>query len=162
MKRFIAIFLILFNFSYANSLGLSKTDLVILNKIKSLADEPIMKYSLMAIAIKETSVGKNMANFQSNDFGLFQSNIKTVLSRQYISDTPANRKYFALRLMNDVGFATANAIIELEYWRKVHKDNWIKIWSSYNTGFSYRSDTGFFYAKDILEIIKKLKNEYQL
>ena len=64
--------------------------------------------------------------------------------------------------MNDVGFATANAIIELEYWRKVHKDNWIKIWSSYNTGFSYRSDTGFFYAKDILEIIKKLKNEYQL
>ena len=162
MKRFIAIFLILFNFSYANSLGLSKTDLVILNKIKSLTDEPIMKYSLMAIAIKETSVGKNMANFQSNDFGLFQSNIKTVLSRQYISDTPANRKYFALRLMNDVGFATANAIIELEYWRKVHKDNWIKIWSSYNTGFSYRSDTGFFYAKDILEITKKLKNEYGL
>lgn len=82
MKRFIAIFLILFNFSYANSLGLSKTDLVILNKIKSLTDEPIMKYSLMAIAIKETSVGKNMANFQSNDFGLFQSNIKTVLSSQ--------------------------------------------------------------------------------
>lgn len=116
-----------------------------------------MKYSLMAIAIKETSVGKNMANFQSNDFGLFQSNIKTVLSRQYISDTPANRKYFALRLMNDVGFATANAIIELEYWREVHKDNWIKIWSSYNTGFSYRSDTGFLYAKDILGIIKKLK-----
>lgn len=80
MARFIVLFLIFLNFSFANSLGLTKTDLVILNKIKSLADEPIMKYSLMAIAIKESSVGKNMANFSSNDFGLFQSNIKTVLS----------------------------------------------------------------------------------
>ena len=162
MKKVLFLFFLTFDFIFANSLGLSKTDLIVLNKIKSLADEPIMKYSLMAIAIKETNIRKNMANFQSNDFGLFQSNIKTVLSRQYISDTPANRKYFALRLMNDVGFATANAIIELEYWREVHKDNWIKIWSSYNTGFSYRSDTGFLYAKDILGIIKKLKNEYQL
>ncbi len=162
MARFIVLFLIFLNFSFANSLGLTKTDLVILNKIKSLSDEPIMKYSLMAIAIKESSVGKNMANFSSNDFGLFQSNIKTVLSRQYIKDTPQNRKYYALKLMNDVGFATANAIIELEYWREVHKDNWIKIWSSYNTGFSYRSDTGYLYAKSILEITKKLKQEYGL
>ncbi len=160
--RFITIFLLLLNFTFANSLNLTKTDLVILNKIKSLTDEPIMKYSLMAIAIKESSVGKNIANFRSNDFGLFQSNIKTVLSRQYINDTPANRKYFALKLINDVGFATANAIIELEYWRTVHKDNWVKIWSSYNTGFSYKSDTGYLYAKSILEIIKKLKNEYKL
>lgn len=162
MARFIVLFLIFLNFSFANSLGLTKTDLVILNKIKSLADEPIMKYSLMAIAIKESSVGKNMANFSSNDFGLFQSNIKTVLSRQYIKDIPQNIKYYALKLMNDVGFATANAIIELEYWREVHKDNWIKIWSSYNTGFSYRSDTGYLYAKSILEITKKLKQEYGL
>lgn len=160
--RFITIFLLLLNFTFANSLNLTKTDLVILNKIKSLTDEPIMKYSLMAIAIKESSVGKNIANFRSNDFGLFQSNIKTVLNRQYINDTPANRKYFALKLINDVGFATANAIIELEYWRSVHKDNWVKIWSSYNTGFSYKSDTGYLYAKSILEIIKKLKNEYKL
>ncbi len=161
MKKLI-LFLIFSNLLFANSLGLTKTDLVILNKIKSLTDEPIMKYSLMAIAIKESSVGKNMANFKSNDFGLFQSNIKTVLNRQYVEDTPQNRKIFALKLMNDVGFATANAIIELEYWRGVHKDNWIKIWSSYNTGFSYRSDTGYLYAKSILEITKKLKNEYGL
>lgn len=45
--------------------------------MKSLTDEPIIKYSLMAIPIKETSVGKNMTNFKSNDFGLFQSKIST-------------------------------------------------------------------------------------
>ena len=162
MAKFISTFLILLNFSFANSLSLTKTDLIILNKIKSLTDEPIMQYSLMAIAIKESSVGKNMVNWKSNDFGLFQSNIKTVLSRQYVKDTPKNRKFYALKLMNDVGFASANAIIELEYWRGVHKDNWIKIWSSYNTGFSYRSDTGYLYAKSILEITKKLKHEYGL
>lgn len=162
MKKVLFLFFLTFNFIFANSLGLSKTDLLILNKIKSLADEPIMKYSLMAIAIKESSVGKNIANFQTNDFGLFQSNIKTVLRRQYITDTQENRKYFALKLMNDVGFATANAIIELEYWRGVHKDNWIKTWSSYNVGYSYDSEKGFLYAKSILDIIIKLKNEYQL
>ena len=58
--------------------------------------------------------------------------------------------------MNDVGFATANAIIELEYWRKVHKDNWIKIWSSYNTGFSYRR-TQVFLCKRYFRNYKKKK-----
>ena len=162
MARFIVLFLIFFNFSFANSLGLTKTDLVILNKIKSLADEPIMKYSLMAIAIKESSVGKNMANFSSNDFGLFQSNIKTVLSRQYIKDTPQNRKYYALKLMNDVGFATANAIVEIDYWKKVHNNNWVRIWASYNAGWRYRSTTGIIYANSIFDIMKKLRFEYNL
>ena len=39
----------------------------------------MMKYTLMAIAVKESSVGKNQVNVISNDYGLFQSNIKSVL-----------------------------------------------------------------------------------
>lgn len=166
MKKLLILFLIIFSLSsstaLANSLGLTKTDLIILNKIKSLTDEPMMKYTLMAIAIKESSVGKNQINYVSNDYGLFQSNIKSVLRRQYVADNYQNRLFFAKKLLNDVGFATANAIVEIDYWRGVHKDNWPKIWASYNTGWSYKGETGFNYASSILSIIKKLNTEYNL
>lgn len=165
MKKILIFILLISSFAFSNSsnsLGLSKTDIIILKKIKSLADDPMMQYSLMAIAIKESSVGKNQLNFKSKDFGLFQSNINSVLRRQYVENTNENQIYFAKKLVNNVGFAMANAIVELEYWRGVHKDNWAKIWASYNTGWNYKGETGFKYSNSIFEIIKKLKNEYNL
>ena len=162
MKKIIFLFLFLVNFCYCNSLGLSNKDITILKKIKSLTDDNYMKYTLMAIAIKESSLGKNLINHDSKDYGLFQSNIKSVIRRQKVKDTLYNRRYFAQKLVYDVGFSTANAIVEIDYWRKVHKDNWIKIWASYNAGWKYKSDTGIEYATSVFDIIKKLKFEYDL
>jgi hypothetical protein len=162
MKKTIFLLLLTFNICYSNSLGLSTMDIVILKKIKSLTDDNYMKYTLMAIAIKESSVGKNLVNSISNDYGLFQANIKSVIRRQKVKDTLYNRRYFAEKLVYDVGFSTANAIVEIDYWRKVHKDNWIKIWASYNAGWKYNSDTGLSYATSVFDIIKKLKYEYDL
>ncbi|UTJ06400.1 transglycosylase SLT domain-containing protein [Arcobacter roscoffensis] len=161
MKAFF--YLLLFStFLFSNSLNLNKKDLVILKKIKSLSDDEMLSYSLMAIAIKESKLGKYVVNHKTKDYGLFQANIKTVISRQKVKDTKENREFFANKLINDVSFSTANAIIELEYWRKVHKDNWAKTWASYNTGWRYDGKTGFKYANSIFEIIKKLKLEYRL
>lgn len=162
MQKILLSFTLLFSFLYSNSLGLTQKDIISLKKIKSLTNDEMMQYSLMAIAIKESSLGKNQINSKTNDYGPFQANIKTVLSRQKVADTPENRAYYANKLLNDVGFATANAIIELRYWRKVHKDNWARIWSSYNTGYKYKSNTGVKYAQSIFKIIKKLKVEYKL
>ena len=162
MKKILIFFLLFFTFAYSNSLGLSNTDIIILKKIKSLTDDKMMKYTLMALAIKESSVGKNQINLISNDFGLFQSNIKSVIRRQKVPDNIHNRRYFAQKLLDDVGFATANAIVEIDYWRKVHNENWVKVWASYNTGWSYKSDTGLAYASHVFDIIKKLKFEYDL
>lgn len=162
MKKIFLIFCIFSSFLYANSLNLNKNDIVVLKKIKSLTDDETMKYTLMALAIKESSIGRYVINSKSEDYGLFQSNIKTVLSRQKIKDTPLNRSIYAQKLVSDVGFATANAIIELQYWQKIHKGSWFKTWSSYNTGWKYKSNTGIKYATSIFEIIKKLKIEYKL
>lgn len=162
MKKILIILCLFYNFAFSNSLGLSETDIIILKKIKSLTDDRMMKYTLMALAIKESSVGKNQINLISNDFGLFQSNIKSVIKRQKVSDTIYNRRYFANKLVYDVGFSTANAIVEIDYWKKVHKNNWIKIWASYNTGWKYNSDIGIQYATSVFDIIKKLKYEYDL
>ena len=162
MRKTILLLLLTFNLCYSNSLGLSTLDIIILKKIKSLTDDNYMKYTLMAIAIKESSVGKNLVNSISNDYGLFQSNIKSVIRRQKVKDTLYNRRYFAEKLVYDVGFSTANAIVEIDYWRKVHKDSWMKIWASYNAGWKYSSDTGINYATSVFDIIKKLKYEYDL
>ena len=162
MKKTIIIFLLSITLSYANSLSLSNMDILILKKIKSLTDDNYMKYTLMAIAIKESSIGKNLINPISNDYGLFQSNIKSVIKRQKVQDTIYNRNYFAKKLVYDAGFSTANAIVEIDYWRNVHKDNWIKVWASYNTGWKYKSTTGLNYASSVFEIVKKLKYEYNL
>jgi len=141
MKKIFISFILSFSFLFSNSLNLTQNDIVILKKLKSLTDDKMMKYSLMAIAIKESSLGKYVINSKSEDYGLFQANIKTVLSRQKVKDNSYNRSIYAQKLINDVGFATANAIIELKYWKKVHKDNWFKTWSSYNTGWNYNSKT---------------------
>ena len=162
MKKIFFILILSFSNLFSNSLNLTQNDIVILKKLKSLTDDKMMKYSLMAIAIKESSLGKYVINSKSEDYGLFQANIKTVLKRQKVKDNSYNRSIFAQKLINDVGFATANAIIELKYWRKVHKDNWFKTWSSYNMGWKYNSETGIKYAEKVFDIIKKLKLEYKL
>ena len=162
MKKIIILFLLIINLCYSNSLGLTNTDIIILKKIKSLTNDNFMKYTLMAIAIKESSVGKNLINNASKDYGLFQANIKSVIRRQKVQDNIYNRNYFAKKLVYDAGFSTANAIVEIDYWRKVHKDNWIKVWASYNTGWKYKSTTGLNYASSVFEIVKKLKYEYNL
>lgn len=162
MKKICIILLLSFSFLFSNSLNLTKNDIIILKKIKSLTDDKMMKYTLMALAIKESSLGKYIINSKSEDYGLFQANIKTVLKRQKVKDNSYNRSIYAQKLINDVGFATANAIIELTYWRKVHKNNWSRIWSSYNTGWNYNSKRGVDYATKVFDIIKKLKFEYKL
>lgn len=162
MKKYLLLIFLIFNYSYANSLGLSEKDILILKEIKKLTKNKMMNYSLMAIAVKESSVGKNLINETSNDYGLFQSNIKTVINRYNIEDTTNNREYLSNKLLNDAGFSAVNAIQEINYWRKVHNNNWARVWSSYNTGWKYESDTGVKYAYSIFDIIKKLRFEYDL
>ena len=162
MKKTILLLLFTYNLSFSNSLGLTNVDLIILEKIKSLTDDKMMKYTLMAIAIKESSVGKKQINNISNDYGLFQSNIKSVIRRQKVEDNFHNRIFFANKLLYDVGFSTANAIVEIDYWRNIHRENWVRVWSSYNAGWRYSSNTGVVYAHSIFDIIKKLRFEYNL
>ena len=162
MKKILIVLSLLYSVAFSNSLGLSDKDILVLKKIKSLTDDKMMKYTLMALAIKESSVGKNQINLITNDFGVFQGNIKSVVRRQNIDDNLNTRRFLAKKLLSDAGFAMANAIEEVNYWRKVHKEDWPRVWASYNTGWSYKTKTGLAYSNDVFEINKKLKYEYKL
>lgn len=140
-----------------NPSKLSKEDIKMLKLIKQQGAKYGLSYSLMAIAIKESSIGKYLVNVNSKDFGLYQANIKTVISREKVRDTSWNRNRYAMKLISDFEFATKNAIAELKYWKKVHKNDWRRVWSSYNGGWSYNSKRARKYSRDIASIIRKLR-----
>ena len=137
--------------------NLTQDEIETLKEIKLEGQKHGLSYSLMAIAIKESSLGKYLVNVDTKDYGLYQANIKTVISRENAPDTSWNRNVLAMKLISDFQFATKNAIEELSYWQKVHNNNWSKVWSSYNGGWRYNSDAAKQYSKDIATIIRELK-----
>ncbi|MGA1931797.1 transglycosylase SLT domain-containing protein [Arcobacter sp. YIC-464] len=140
-----------------NASKLTKEDIRMLKMIKEQGAKYGLSYSLMAIAIKESSLGKYLVNVNSKDFGLYQANIKTVISREKVKDTSWNRNRYAMKLISDFDFATKNAIAELKYWKKVHNNNWRRVWSSYNGGWSYNSKRARKYSREIASIIRQLR-----
>ena len=140
-----------------NATKLTSEEIQTLKLIKQQGKKHGLSYSLMAIAIKESSIGKYLVNVDSKDYGLYQANIRTVISREKAKNTSWNRNRYAMRLISDFEFATKNAIAELTYWKKVHKNDWKKVWSSYNGGWKYNSKRARKYSRDIAIIIKKLK-----
>lgn len=159
-KKVILIVLLFITSIYASNFDakrLSAKDISTLKEIKKYGKKHGLSYSLMAIAIKESSIGKFLVNVDSKDYGLYQANIRTVVSRHKVKNTPWNRNRYAMRLVTDFQFATKNAIAELTYWKKVHKNDWRKVWGSYNGGWKYNSKRARKYSQDIASIIKKLK-----
>ncbi|MFA9372906.1 transglycosylase SLT domain-containing protein [Poseidonibacter sp.] len=159
-KKVILIVLLFITNIYASNFDakrLSAKDISTLKEIKEYGKEHGLSYSLMAIAIKESSIGKFLVNVDSKDYGLYQANIKTVVSRHNVKNTPWNRNRYAMRLVTDFQFATKNAIAELTYWKKIHKNDWRKVWGSYNGGWKYNSKRARKYSQDIASIIKQLK-----
>lgn len=160
MKLKIILFILLFISSFASAIdiqNLTPQELETLKKIKQTGEEYDLSYSLMAIAIKESKLGKFMINDKTQDFGIYQANIKTVINRHNVTDTALNRGLMASKLISDFKFATNNAIAELVYWQKIHKNDWTKVWGSYNAGFKYNSKEAKEYSQDIAQIIKELK-----
>jgi hypothetical protein len=159
IKFLILTFLLTFNvFTHALDLkNLTPQQLEMLREIKKMGKDSGLSYSLMAIAIKESKLGAYMINISSKDFGMYQANITTVLNRQNIRDTSWNRNVFASKLVFDFEFATQNAIEELTFWKKVHKNDWHKVWGSYNAGYRYNSKKARTYSREIASIIRELK-----
>ena len=155
-------FLLLFTITVSNATNfnpykLSKDDINLLKTIKSKGEKHGFSYSLMAIAIKESSLGKYIINVDSKDFGLFQANIKSVIARHKLKDTSWNRNKLAMQLISDFDFAAQNAIDELAFWHDKHNGNWKRIWASYNGGWKYNSKRARKYSNDIYRIIRQLK-----
>lgn len=162
MFRIIITLFLSFSFTlYASNFkasDLTVQDIQLLKQIKNYGVQYDLAYSLMAIAIKESSLGRYQVNVDSYDYGLYQANINTVVKRHEVANNSFNRNKLAMLLIKDFKFATSNAIAELMFWKSVHGENWLKIWASYNAGFNYDSSQAIKYSNDIKAIISELKH----
>jgi hypothetical protein len=114
-----------------------------------------MSYSLAAIAWKESSAGKYMINLQDPSAGAFHVTMMNALAYLKWDNTNFNRNRAAQLLIEDFKLSAEFAMINLQFWKDLHGDNWFRIWQSYNAGHNYSNGTD--YANDIVTKIQKIK-----
>lgn len=121
----------------------------------------IIKYSLVAISLKESTLGKYMLNINDNkslDCGLFQNNVRSVLAREKMKYGKYNQIEVCQRLLFDTSYSIYHAKQELMYWKK-NRGSWTKAYHSFHRGYKFKSPIGKAYSKDIQVIIEVLKRE---
>lgn len=128
---------------------------------KNTKGSKIIKYSLVAISLKESTLGKYMLNINDNkslDCGLFQNNVRSVLKREKMKYGKYNQIEVCQRLLFDTSYSIYHAKQELMYWKK-NRGTWAKAYLSYHRGYKFKSPKGKAYSKDIQVIIEVLKRE---
>ena len=165
MKKLLLCLLLLLSFStnasslYCQSLidqQLNFNQVVVIKKAFVYGKDKDLSYSLAAIAWKESSAGKNRFNPNDPSAGVFQIHLDNAIAYNYREDTPSNRILVAAELIENFYISARYAVKNIEFWQRLHGDDWNKIWASYNAGYKYQ--LGYSYAEDIkkkISIIEK-------
>lgn len=135
---------------------LSASQKGIAQMIYHYAERDELGWTAVAIAWQESQFGRWQINVNSEnslDCGMFQNNTRSVASHEDVPYNRFNKKEICTRLITNFSFAYINFAKEIEYWRGVHKDNWRKVWSSYNGGWNCNSE----YSEKIATRIQILK-----
>jgi len=133
-----------------------------LYKVYKKSRKTKFKWSLVAIAWKESGAGIAMVNVfdggkHDASCGPYHNLISSVFERhpEWVP-SKFNKNKICTKLILDLNFATKESIAELSYWYKIRKGNWFKIWASYNGGIRYGKRAKR-YAYDIYLRIRALK-----
>ena len=135
--------------------GLTDNQMGVMYKAYQAGKEHDMAYSLAAIAWKESSAGKYMINLQDPSAGVFHITINNALVYLKWKDTNFNRNRAAQLLIQDFQLAANFAMINLQFWKDQHGENWSKVWASYNAGWNWKN--GRKYSQDIANKIRMIK-----
>lgn len=115
-----------------------------------------LSYSLAAIAWKESSGGRYRINLQDPSAGIHMITIRNAMVYSGERDTAFNRNKLAQMLVNDPNLSAGYAVVNLQFWQKVHGNDWRQVVASYNAGYS-GSQAGQRYAEDIAEKVNVIR-----
>lgn len=110
-------------------------------------------YTLAAIALTESSAGVNLINYRTQDYGIYQGNVKTVCVQSGVYDNPVLCNRELTRIVQDPDVAADHAIETLLWWKdyfskRKHSKAYEKMIRSYNAGFSFTSsDATVYFSK---------------
>jgi hypothetical protein len=135
--------------------GFTESQVSIMYQAFQIGKQKDMSYSLAAIAWKESSAGKYMINLQDPSAGVFHITMINALAYLKWENNNFNRNRAAQLLVEDFQLSAEFAMINLQFWKDLHGDNWFRIWQSYNAGHNYSNGTD--YANDIVTKIQKIK-----
>lgn len=111
-------------------------------------------YTLAAIALQESHLGKYNISLGDPSAGAYHLTIDKAVDKLGWAHTPFNYNRAAQLLMDDIEFAAELAVEVIDWWHTYHKGNFYKVWSSYNGGFKGNQ----LYADKIYANIKKIKH----
>lgn len=142
-------------------LNLSSSQFITLEQANIKGKSYNLQWSLSAIAWKESDAGRYNINLSDPSCGAYHANINSVMRRHpEYPDTSFYRNIVCQRLIDDIDYATSEAVKEIHYWMNIHGTDWYAIWASYNAGYAYNSKVGKRYAKDIARRIQVLKKHF--
>jgi len=129
----------------------------VLKIAKNMGTQHGLSYTLMAIVWKESSCGLHRANYISGCYGVGHIRLRTYMDRHHIPYTFENQQE-AMRLLSNVDTVNLReALVELKYWKKIHKGNTTRAIASYFAGTKWW--LGIEYAKDIKKKRNQLKRK---
>lgn len=111
-------------------------------------------YTMVAIAMEESQLGRWNINIQDPSAGPWHVTLDKALRYKGWTDTPFNRNRAAQLLIEDIYFAAHLAIEELLFWNRVREGNWRAVVSSYNGGWKGNEEYRRKISRNI-EIIKR-------
>lgn len=144
---------------------ISKEQMKVMIKTFAKGAKKDWSWTLTAIAWEESKFGLAKINFNDPSAGVFHNYLPTVLKNIKVKDTPYNRNIYGGKLADDFNFSFQQALIELERWKKVRKNNWSAVVKSYNKGYLWDKKSRIYkkkYEKDAERYLKRITLKLQV
>jgi hypothetical protein len=110
-------------------------------------------YTLAAIAMQESDLGRYLINISDPSGGVWHLTVDKAVNKLGWEHTPFNYNRAIQLLVDDIHFAADIALDTVLWWHNYHDGDWFKTWSGYNGGFKGNPK----YAHQIAEHIKTIK-----
>jgi len=135
-----------------SSQGLSTKQVETLHRSFIAGAKDGLSYSLAAVAWQESSAGVQLENPNDPSSGVFHVTVGNALHYSGWEDTEANRQVMYGVLKHDFDTSAEYATLNLKFWIRLHGEDWMKVWASYNAGYNVSAGAG--YSRDIAEKVK--------
>lgn len=126
-------------------------------KIYKLAKPSGYEMTMIAIAWKESRLGKYPINLQDPSCGAHHIQIVNYINLFKIKDTPLNRNIYCSKLIEDIAISTYTALEIFLTFKAFHKNNYSKAIRSYNAGYSLDNNKGMKYYEEVYNNVKELE-----
>lgn len=110
-------------------------------------------YTMAAIAMEESNLGKWRLNLQDPSASAWGVTIDKAVTKLGWDHTPFNYNRAAQKLVDDIYFGAALALETILWWDKTREGNWRRVVESYNAGYGSNPE----YVRRIIGHIDTIK-----